>query len=614
MATTDVALHEAFGQREPKRVVNNMSIQVATVNGSGSQSSNTVLLRSIFQMGVPVSGKNLFPSNIAGLPTWYTIRANKDGYIARKKEIDFVIAMNAETAQEDVMSLAPGAAVLYDEPLNLNKLRTDLIFYPVPYDKLVAPVCPEAKLRKLVKNMIYVGVAAQLLGVDMAEVEKALRKQFAKKVKAANLNLAAVRAGFDFAAANLIKQDPYFIQRMDKNQGMIIIDGNSAAALGCMFAGVTVVTWYPITPSSSLVETLIDYMKEYRINPDGKATFAIVQAEDELAAIGMVLGAGWAGARSMTATAGPGISLMAEFAGLSYYAEVPGVVWDIQRVGPSTGLPTRTSQGDILSTAFLSHGDTKNILLMPCSVAECFSMAQDAFNLAEQFQTLVFVMSDLDLGMNNWMSDPFEYPKEPINRGKVLTKEDLDRLGGFARYQDVDGDGIGYRTLPGTEHPAAAYFTRGTGHNEKSGYSERPDDFEKNMERINKKFETARSFVPRPELISNGKGKSEIGIIAYGTSHWAIIESRDQLRDEYNIEADYLRLKAYPFSREVHEFIEQHDRVYVVEQNRDAQMLSMIKLDVKPELVTRLRSIAHIHGLPLDARSVTDELMTMEGK
>ena len=614
MATTDVALHEAFGQREPKRVVNNMSIQVATVNGSGSQSSNTVLLRSIFQMGVPVSGKNLFPSNIAGLPTWYTIRANKDGYIARKKEIDFVIAMNAETAQEDVMSLAPGAAVLYDEPLNLNKLRSDLIFYPVPYDKLVAPVCPEAKLRKLVKNMIYVGVAAQLLGVDMAEVEKALRKQFATKVKAANLNLAAVRAGFDFAAANLTKQDPYFIQRMDKNQGMIIIDGNSAAALGCMFAGVTVVTWYPITPSSSLVETLIDYMKEYRISADGKATFAIVQAEDELAAIGMVLGAGWAGARSMTATAGPGISLMAEFAGLSYYAEVPGVVWDIQRVGPSTGLPTRTSQGDILSTAFLSHGDTKNILLMPCSVAECFSMAQDAFNLAEQFQTLVFVMSDLDLGMNNWMSDPFEYPKEPINRGKVLSKEDLDRLGGFARYQDVDGDGIGYRTLPGTEHPAAAYFTRGTGHNEKSGYSERPDDFEKNMERINKKFETARSFVPRPELISNGKSKSEIGIIAYGTSHWAIIEARDQLRDEYNIEADYLRLKAYPFSREVHEFIEQHDRVYVVEQNRDAQMLSMIKLDIKPELVTRLRSIAHIHGLPLDARSVTDELMSMEGK
>ena len=612
MATTDVAPHQATGGVQPKRVVNNMSLQVATVNGSGSQSSNTVLLRSIFQMGVPVSGKNLFPSNIAGLPTWYTIRANKDGYIARKKEIDFVIAMNPETAQEDVMSLDPGAVVLYDEPLNLSKLRNDLIFYSVPYDKLVAPVCPEAKLRKLVRNMIYVGVVARLLEIDMAEVEKAIRKQFAKKVKAANLNMAAVQAGFDYAAASLTKQDPYFIQRMDKTRGKIIVDGNSAAALGCMFAGVTVVTWYPITPSSSLVETLIDYLKEHRIGPDGKATFAVVQAEDELAAIGMGVGAGWAGARSMTATAGPGISLMSEFGGLAYYAEVPGVIWDIQRVGPSTGLPTRTSQGDILSTAFLSHGDTKHILLIPNSVAECFSMAQDAFNLAEQFQTLVFVMSDLDLGMNNWMSDPFEYPTTPIKRGKVLTKEDLDRLGGFARYKDVDGDGIGYRTLPGTDHPAAAYFTRGTGHNEKSQYSERPDDFEHNMERINRKFETARSFVPRPELISNAKTK--VGIIAYGTSHWAILESRDQLRKEYNIEADYLRIRAYPFTREVHEFIEQHDRVYVVEQNRDAQMLSLLKLDVRPELVTRLRSIAHIHGLPLDARSVTDELISMEGK
>ncbi len=612
MATTDVALREHSGGMPQNRVVNNMSIQVATVNGSGSQSSNTVLLRSIFQMGVPVSGKNLFPSNIAGLPTWYTIRANKDGYIARKKEIDFCVAMNPETAKEDCMSLAPGAAILYDEPLKLNELRSDLTFYAVPYDKLVTPVCPEAKLRKLVRNMVYVGVVAKLLDIDMAEVEKALRKQFATKVKAANLNWAAAKAGFDYAAANLTKQDPYFIQRMDKTAGKIIIDGNSAAALGCMFAGVTVVTWYPITPSSSLVETLIDYMKEYRIGPDGKATFAIVQAEDELAAIGMVLGAGWAGARSMTATAGPGISLMAEFAGLSYYAEVPGVVWDIQRVGPSTGLPTRTSQGDILSTAFLSHGDTKHVLLIPSSVAECFSMAQDAFNLAEELQSLVFVMSDLDLGMNNWMSEPFEYPTTPINRGKVLTKEDLERLGGFSRYKDVDGDAIGYRTLPGTLHPAAAYFARGSGHNEKSQYSERPDDFERNMERINRKFETARSLVPRPEVTITGKAK--IGIIAYGTTHWAIVEARDQLRNEYDVETDYLRLRAYPFTREVHEFIEKHERVYVVEQNRDAQMLSLLKLDIKPELVVRLRSIAHIHGLPVDARSVTDELISMEGK
>jgi len=612
MATTDVALHEDSGSLERKRVVNDMSIQVGTVNGSGSQSSNTVLLRSIFQMGVPVSGKNLFPSNIAGLPTWYTIRANKDGYIARKKEIDFLVAMNPETAREDVMSLAAGAVALYDEPLNLRTLRNDLVFYSVPYDKLVAPVCPEAKLRKLVKNMIYVGVVAKLLDIDMAEVEKAIRKQFAKKVKAANLNLAAVQAGYDYAAANLLKRDPYHIQRMDKTTGKIIIDGNSAAALGCMFAGCTVVTWYPITPSSSLVETMIEYMKRFRIGPDGKATFAIVQAEDELAAIGMVIGAGWAGARAMTATAGPGISLMAEFAGLAYYVEVPAVIWDIQRVGPSTGLPTRTSQGDILSIAFLSHGDTKNILLIPCSAEECFTMAQDAFELAEHFQTPVFVMSDLDLGMNNWMADPFPYPEKPIKRGKVLSKEDLERLGGFARYKDVDGDGIGYRTLPGTDHPAAAYFARGSGHNERSQYSERPDDFEKNMERLNRKFETARSFVPRPVLMSNGKSK--IGIIAYGTSHWAILESRDQLRKEYKVETDYLRLRAYPFPREVHGFVEQHERVYLVEQNRDAQMLTLLKLDVRPELVTRLHSISHIHGLPLDARSVTDEIIMMEGK
>ena len=356
--------------------------------------------------------------------------------------------------------------------------------------------------------MVYVGVVASLLTIEMGEVEKAIRKQFAKKVKAANLNLAAAQAGFDYAKANLQKRGAFYIERMNETAGKIIIDGNSAAALGCMFAGCTVVTWYPITPSSSLVETMIEYMKEYRIGPDGKATFAIVQAEDELAAIGMVIGAGWAGARSMTATAGPGISLMSEFAGLAYYVEVPGVIWDIQRVGPSTGLPTRTSQGDILSTAFLSHGDTKNIMLFPCSVDECFSMAPEAFNLAEQFQTLVFVMSDLDLGMNNWMSDPFEYPTTPINRGKVLSKEDLDRLGGFARYKDVDGDGIGYRTLPGTIHPAAAYFARGSGHNERAQYSERADDFENNMERLNRKFETARSFVPRPEITQGQQRKN----------------------------------------------------------------------------------------------------------
>lgn len=613
MATPDVALHSDEKQGQG-HVVNDMAIQVATVNGSGSQSSNSVLLRAIFQMGVPVSGKNLFPSNIAGLPTWFTIRANKDGYVARKKEIDLLVAMNPETASEDVMSLAPGSSVVFDEPLKLDVLRNDLIFYSVPYDKILASTGVEAKLRKLVKNMIYVGVVAHLLHVDMTEVETAIRRQFSKKVKAAELNLSAAKAGFEYAKTSLAKQDRFRIERTNQTAGKIIIDGNSAAALGAMFAGVTVVTWYPITPSSSLVESLIDYLKEYRIGPDGKATFAVVQAEDELAAIGMVLGAGWAGARSMTATAGPGISLMAEFAGYSYYAEIPGVIWDVQRTGPSTGLPTRTQQGDILSTAMLSHGDTKHILLFPASVEECFTMAGDAFDLAERFQTLVFVMSDLDLGMNNWMSDPFTYPEKPLDRGKVLTKADLERLGGFQRYLDKDGDGIPYRTLPGTDDPRAAYFTRGSGHNEKAQYTEKPEDYAGNMERLNRKFDTARSHVPRPEVATASSGSSKIGIIAYGTTHWAITESRDQLRNEYHIETDYLRLRGFPFSREVHEFVKQHDRVYVVEQNRDAQMASLLKLDLDANLVPRLRSIAHSDGLPADARSVTDHIMSMEGK
>jgi len=612
MATTDVGLRESVGRAKRVPVVNDMSIQVATVNGSGSQSSNSVLLRSIFQMGVPVSGKNLFPSNIAGLPTWYTIRANKDGYVGRKKEIDFLVAMNAETARADVMSLAPGAAVLYDEPLNLGSLRDDLIFYSVPFDKLVAPVCPDAKLRKLVKNMIYVGVVAKLLDISMTEVEAALRKQFAKKVKAANLNFAAAQAGFDYAAASLTKNDPYRIERMDKNQGKIIVDGNSASALGCVFAGCTLLSWYPITPSSSLAESMIEYLKRFRIGPDGKATFAVIQAEDELAAIGMVLGAGWAGARAMTTTSGPGISLMGEFAGFAYYAEIPGVVWDIQRVGPSTGLPTRTSQADILSTAFLSHGDTQHFMLFPASPRECFEMAMEAFNLAEKFQTLVFVMSDLDLGMNNWMSEPFPYPEKPIERGKVLTKEDLTRLGGFSRYKDVDGDGVPYRTLPGTEHPAAAYFTRGSGHNAEAQYSERPEDYAGNMERLRRKFEQARSFVPAPVL--DNMPNAQIGIIAFGSSHWAMTESRDQLRDEHKLATDYLRIRAYPFAHEIADFVRTHKRVYVVEQNRDGQVFSLLKIDLDGELVPKLRSVARLDGLPMDARSVTDEIVSMEGK
>jgi len=618
MATTEADVRQALAAKKAPRpepralVVNDFSIQVATANGSGSQSSNTVLLRALFQMGVPVSGKNLFPSNIAGLPTWYTIRVSKDGYLARKKEIDVLVAMNPETAREDVMGLPAGSAVVFDEPLGVAGLRDDLTFYAVPFEKLVSPIASDARLRRLLKNMAYVGVLARLLGVDMAEVESAIGKQFPGKAKAAGLNVAAARAGFEHAAKELPKRDPFAVRRMDATAGKIVIDGNSAAALGAMFGGATVVTWYPITPSSSLVETLIGYLRQHRVGPDGKATFAVVQAEDELAAIGMVIGAGWAGARAMTATSGPGISLMAEFAGLAYYAEVPAVVWNVQRVGPSTGLPTRTAQGDVLSTAFLSHGDTRHVLLFPSSVAECFSMGVQAFDLAEELQTPVFVMSDLDLGMNHWMSEPFAYPEAPIRRGKVLAKEDLDRLGGFARYADVDGDGVGWRTLPGTDHRAAAYFTRGTGHDEQAAYSERADVFERNMARLTRKLDGARAKVPRP--VVQGSGRAEVGIVAYGTTHWAVVESRDQLGREHGIETDYLRVRGFPFPAEVQEFVKRHERVYVVEQNRDGQMAQLLKLDLAEPLVPRLRSVCHIHGLPVDARSITDEIAEREGR
>ena len=611
MAPSDVAIHEAAAKPATRRIVNDFSIQVATVNGSGSQTANLVLLRSIFQMGVPVSGKNMFPSNIAGLPTWYTIRANKDGYAGRKKEIDFLVAMNPETAKEDVLSLEPGAAVLYDEPLKLNGLRNDLVFYPVPFDKIVAEVCKDQKLRRLVKNMIYDGVLSKLLEIEMGEMDHALRKQLGKKTKAIELNLGALQAGYAFAESHLVKQDPYAVERMNKTAGMVLVEGNAAAALGCMMAGVTVIAWYPITPSSSLPETLIQYMKKYRMDKaTGKATFAIVQAEDEIASIGMVVGAGWAGARAMTSTSGPGISLMGEFTGLAYYAEIPGVVFDIQRVGPSTGLPTRTAQGDILTVATLSHGDTKHIMLIPSSVDECYTMAMEAFDLAERFQTLVFVMSDLDLGMNTWMADPFVYPDKPINRGKRLDTATLQRLGEWGRYRDVDGDGIPYRTIPGDGMPA--YFTRGSGHNEKGQYSERPDDYVHNMERLARKFETARQHVPQPEVVD--LQDAEIGIVGYGTSRWAIEESRDQLERETGIRTASFRLRAYPFTEDLGAFIDRYERIYVVEQNRDSQMLSLMRLELSADRIAKLRKVVHFSGLPIDARSITDEILAQEGR
>ncbi|HEX7136201.1 MAG TPA: 2-oxoacid:acceptor oxidoreductase subunit alpha, partial [Vicinamibacterales bacterium] len=577
MSPSDLAVQEQQTSGKQQKVVNDFSIQVATVNGSGSQTANLVLLRSILLMGVPVSGKNMFPSNIAGLPTWYTIRASKRGYVGRKKEVDFLVAMNPETAKEDVLTLEPGAAVVYDEPLKLNTLRSDLVFYPVPFDKLVASVCPDAKLRRLVRNMIYDGILAKLLGIDLALMEKALAKQLGKKAKAVTLNSGALKAGWEYAHANLPKQDPYCIETMNATAGKILIEGNAAAAIGCMMAGVTVVAWYPITPSSSLCESLIGYMKRYRIDKTtGKATFAIVQAEDEIASLGMVIGASWAGARSMTATAGPGISLMSEFTGLAYYAETPAVIFDVQRVGPSTGLPTRTAQGDLLQTAFLSHGDTKHIMIFPSSVEEAYTMAMEAFDLAELFQTPVFVMMDLDLGMNNWMADAFPYPTKPINRGKRLTPEKLKQLGSWGRYQDVDGDGIAYRTVPGDGMPA--YFTRGSGHNAKGQYSERPDDYVENMDRLARKFESARTHVPRPAVQLSPNAR--VGFIAYGTSDFGTEESCDQLREEMKVETSYFRLRGYPFNEELAKFIDAHERVYVIEQNRDAQLRQLMKLDL----------------------------------
>jgi 2-oxoglutarate ferredoxin oxidoreductase subunit alpha len=594
------------------RVVNDFSINIATVNGSGSQSANSVLMKSIFGMGVPVGGKNLFPSNIAGQPTWFLIRASKDGYAARKRDSEILVALNPDSVEDDLRTVPAGGVVIYEENLNLDCARSDVFFYAVPFDKITASICPEVKLRKLLKNMVYVGAVAQLLAIDLDVVESGLRRQFAKKQKGFDQNFGAVKAGYDYARENLTKRDPFFIERMNQTAGKIIIDGNAACGMGAVFAGVTVVAWYPITPSTTVIEATIDLLKKLRVTPEGKATFAVVQAEDELASIGMVLGAGWAGARSMTATSGPGFSLMAEFCGLGYYAEIPGVIIDVQRAGPSTGLPTRTQQADLLASAFLSHGDTKHPILLPGSVKECFELTQAAFDLAERLQTPVFLLSDLDLGMNNWISEPFDYPSKPLDRGKVLTAADLERLGGeFARYRDVDGDAIGWRTLPGTLHPKAAYFTRGSGHNDKAEYTEKPEEYQAVMDRLARKFETARQLLPAPVAVRNNGSK--IGFLAFGSTDCALCESLDQIRQRYGQDVDYLRVRAWPFAPATHDFVASHERIYVVEQNRDAQLASLLKLDLPASQVTKLRSILYYNGLPIDAESITEEFAAKEG-
>ncbi len=596
----------------PGRIVNDLSIQVATVNGSGSQSSNLVLLRSLFGMGIPVGGKNLFPSNIAGLPTWFTIRANRDGWVGRKREVDILVALNPQTARSDVDELSPGRAVLYEEGLRLDRQRDDLVFYPAPFQKLAAEVVRETRLKKLLANMVYVGVLGELLSIEREEIYRAIERQFRRKKTAVRLNRQAVDLGAAYARENLPKRDAYAVAPMNENEGKILIDGNAAAALGSMFGGVSVATWYPITPSSSLVEQLEGFLKRHRKRDDGKATYAVVQAEDEIAAAGMAIAAGWAGARSMTATSGPGISLMSEFVGLAYYAEIPVVLWDIQRVGPSTGLPTRTAQGDLLSTYTLSHGDTKHPCLLPASTRECFEFGWKAFDLSERLQTPIFVLSDLDLGMNIWATDPFEYPDRPMDRGKVLSRADLRRLGGFRRYADVDGDAIPWRTLPGTDHPGAAYFTRGSGHDERAEYTESGEAYVRVMERLGRKFETARTLVP-PPVISEADGRSPVGLIAFGTSDHPVEEARVRLRDLAAIEVDYLRLRALPFSPTVLDFITSHRRVVVVDQNRDGQLLQLLRSEFGERIPPGvLRSLRHFSGHPLTAATVVDFVTEME--
>ena len=587
---------------------NDFSIHVATVNGSGSQTANTTLIRAILQMGVPVSGKNLFPSNIAGLPTWFTIRVSERGYVARTRRNDVLVAMNPETSVEDISAMGPGSILILNEGVPTPRIPEDRTVYRIPFNKLVEPLVPDAKLRKLVINLVYVGVVAHVLGVDLDEVDRSLTAQLGRKPKALDMNRAAVKAGAEYAAQHL-KPAPFRVERRGKTSGKILIEGNQAAALGAMFGGVTFLSWYPITPSSSLAESLQGYLERYRRDPKtGEATFAVIQAEDEIAAIGMVLGASWTGARAMTTTSGPGLSLMTEFIGFAYYAEVPAVIWDIQRVGPSTGLPTRTSQADLLSAAFLSHGDTRHILLLPATVEDCYAFGMKAFDLAERLQTPVFVLSDLDIGMNVWMSEPFRYPEKPWDRGKVLAAEDLAKVATFERYRDKDGDGIPYRTLPGTDHPLAGYFTRGSGHDEKAAYTESAETYARVMDRLAKKYETARSFMP-PPVVDRVPG-AEVGILGFGSSHWAIVEARDLLSAE-GLKTSYLLLKAVPFTKDVRSFIEAYDRVYVVEQNRDAQMMSLLTMEY-PDLATKLRPILHYDGLPIDAESVVERIKERE--
>ena len=589
--------------------LNEFSLVVATVNGSGSQTSNMAIMRALFRMGIPVSGKNLFPSNIQGLPTWFTIRASARSHLARHAQAEVLVGMNPETFLEDVANVPPGGVCFYADHFAQGLDRTDITYYPMPVQELVRQANPPKELREYIANMVYVGVVAQLLGIEVEAVRQALMTHFRGKAKAVESNMSMVEAAARWAHDHLQKRDPFRADRAAMTEDKILVDGNTAAALGAIYGGVSFAAWYPIPPASSLAEALQEYLPELRRDSQtGKATYAVVQAEDEMAALGMAVGAGWMGARAMTSTSGPGISLMAEFAGLAFFAEVPVVIWDVQRLGPSTGLPTRTSQGDLLFVRFMGHGDTKHVILLPGSPTECFEFGWRAFDIAERLQGPVFVLSDLDIGMNLWMTDPFRYPETPMDRGKVLTADDLDRLGSFGRYADVDGDGIPYRTLPGTEHPLAAYLARGSGHDEQANYTERPEAWERNMLRLWRKTETARRYVP--EAIVDRADGADIGLIYFGSVDLPLQEARQLLAEDGSATSS-LRLRAIPFGDEVGDFIRAHAEIYVVEMNTDGQLRQLLQIEFPVE-AARLRSLRKNDGLPLTASWIADGVRRKE--
>jgi 2-oxoglutarate ferredoxin oxidoreductase subunit alpha len=591
-------------------IVNDFSITVGTVNGSGSQTSNLTILRALFKMGIPVSGKNMFPSNIQGLPTWYTIRVSKDGFLARRETTDIMVAMNPASFVQDLESLTPGGAFFYPDDLKLTIDRDDVVQYPMPVKKLVKESDAPRNLQDYVANMVYVGVLTQMLGIDPENIYQALDFHFKGREKPINLNLNLINAASQWAEENLEKKDNYWVEPMNATQDYIMADGNTAAALGAIYGGVHFAAWYPITPATSLAEALVDYLNMLRKDPEtGKNTYAVVQAEDELSAIGMTIGAGWGGLRAMTSTSGPGLSLMTEYAGLAYFAEVPIVVWDVQRVGPSTGLPTRTSQSDLNLAHFIGHGDTQNIVLLPGSVNECFEFGWKAFDIADHLQAPIFVLSDLDLGMNQWMTNPFEYPDTPIDRGKIIWEDDFEEIvESWGRYLDIDGDGIPYRTVPGNQHPKSAYFARGTGHDAYAKYTEDPEEYMDLMERLKNKFESARMLVPKPLVYE--KDGAKIGVIAFGSTDPAVIEACQILEDE-GILCDYLRLRAIPFTQEVEDFITKHDRLYIVEMNRDGQLHQLLILDYSKQS-EKLISLAYLDGMPASAIRIADAIRAKE--